>query len=133
MSGPRTADELEEHLLAEGRRVLRQVAQDRLDQLAAAEQRRATAVVDAAGVAHTRVENGHVRRLATVFGPVTVNRMAYRAPGAMNLCPADGLLNLPVGLRSRRLCARKLPTITRVPPGARCFRKLVSASVNGRW
>lgn len=102
VSGPRTHAELEEHLLAEGRQVLRQVAQDRLDQLAAAEPRRVE-VRDAAGVAHTRVERGHARRLTTVFGPVTVERMAYRAPRARNLYPLDDQLNLPAGLHSHTL------------------------------
>ena len=41
------------------------------------------------------VENGHERTLTTVFGPVQVRRMAYRAPGAGNLYPADAVLNLP--------------------------------------
>jgi hypothetical protein len=34
--------------------------------------------------------------LATVFGQVTVERLAYRASGAANLYPADGVGNLPV-------------------------------------
>jgi uncharacterized protein UPF0236 len=102
VSGPRTADELEEYLLAEGREVLRQVAQDRLDRLAADEQR-GEGVLDAGGVVHTRVERGHTRRLATVFGSVTVERMAYRAPGAANLYPLDDQLNLPAGLHSHTL------------------------------
>ena len=47
VSGPRTADELEGYLLEQGRRVQRQVLQDRLDQLAAAERRATGPVVDA--------------------------------------------------------------------------------------
>ena len=108
VSGPRTADELEGHLLAAGREVTRQVMQDRLDRLAAAERRCAEQVVDTAGVAHTRAERGHGRGLVTVFGPVRVERMAYRAPDARNLYPADERLNLPAGLHShtlRRLAA----------------------------
>ena len=42
-----------------------------------------------------RAETGHQRGLVTVFGEVTVTRMAYRAPGAANLHPADAQLNLP--------------------------------------
>ncbi|MGH3500403.1 MAG: ISKra4 family transposase [Nocardioidaceae bacterium] len=108
VSGPRTADALEGFLLDQGRQVLRQVLRDRLDQLAAAERRAAEPVVDAEGGVHARVERGHTRGLATVFGPVRVERMAYRAPGAVNLYPADGALNLPGGLHShtlRRLAA----------------------------
>jgi hypothetical protein len=108
VSGPRTADELEGYLQEQGRQVQRQVLQDRLDQLAAAECRATEPVADAGGAAHTRVERGHARGLATVFGPVRVERMAYRAPGAVNLYPADEALNLPAGLHShtlRRLAA----------------------------
>jgi hypothetical protein len=46
-------------------------------------------------VARTRAETGHTRPLATVFGQVTVTRIAYRAPGAPNVHPADAALNLP--------------------------------------
>jgi hypothetical protein len=65
-------------------------------------------VIDAEQVAHTRVEGGHQRGLATVFGQVTVSRMGYRRPGARNLYPADAVLNLPAGVHSlglRRLAA----------------------------
>ena len=44
--------------------------------------------------------------LGTVFGKVTVSRMAYRAPGRGNLHPADAALNLPVERHSHGL--RKL-------------------------
>lgn len=112
VSGLRTADELEGYLLEQGRRVQRQVLQDRLDQLAAAERRATEPVVDARGGVHTRVERGHARGLATVFGPVRVERMAYRAPGAANLCPADEALNLPGGLHSHTL--RRLAVVEAV-------------------
>jgi hypothetical protein len=61
------------------------------------------------GVARTRVEKGHQRQLAGVFGSVTVTRMAYRAPEAANLYLADGLLNLPEEKHSHGL--RKLAAI----------------------
>jgi hypothetical protein len=60
------------------------------------------------GIARTRAETGHRRQLGTVFGEVTVTRMAYRAPGAANLYPADAALNLPEEKHShglRRLAA----------------------------
>jgi hypothetical protein len=84
-----------------------QLHQDQLDLLAVREQRRQQ-VADAKQVTHTRVERDHLRGLATVFGQVTVPRMAYRALGARNLYPADAALNLPAGLYSyglRRLVA----------------------------
>jgi len=66
-------------------------------------------VADDAGVRRGRVEAGHARALATVFGEVRVGRLAYRAPGQANLHPAGGLLNLPTGKHSRRL--RRLAAI----------------------
>jgi hypothetical protein len=65
-------------------------------------------VTGADGVARTRVQKDHQRKLSTVFGEVTVTRMAYRAPGTANLYPADGTLNLPEEKHShglRRLAA----------------------------
>jgi hypothetical protein len=50
--------------------------------------------------------------LETVFGTVSVERLAYRARGAGNLHPADTALNLPVERHShglRRLCALESP------------------------
>jgi hypothetical protein len=42
-------------------------------------------VADAAGVEHPYAESGHTRSLATVFGQVSVARIAYRIPGSANL------------------------------------------------
>ncbi|HEX4254198.1 MAG TPA: ISKra4 family transposase [Streptosporangiaceae bacterium] len=100
--------ELEEQLGARGRELLRQLHQDHLDLRAAREQRREK-VTGADGVARTRAEHGHRRGLVTVFGEVTVTRMAYRAPGAANLHPADAALNLPEEKHSHGL--RKLAAI----------------------
>ena len=55
------------------------------------------------GVVRTRVERGHARGLTTVFGPITVERMAYRAPGAVNLHPADADWNTAGGAHSHGL------------------------------
>ena len=100
--------ELESRLAAEGRELLRVLMQDRLD-LGAAREQRADEVVDAAGVARGAVEPDHRRPLDSVFGKVTVGRLAYRARGEQNLYPTDGLLNLPVEERAshgvRRLVA----------------------------
>ena len=54
------------------------------------------------------VEAGHGRALDTVFGEVTVERLAYRRRGEANLHPADASLNLPEEKHShglRRLSA----------------------------
>ena len=53
------------------------------------------------GVTRTRMEAGHGRLLATLFGTVTVTRCAWRMPGAGNWCPADAALSLPAGRRAR--------------------------------
>jgi hypothetical protein len=61
------------------------------------------------GIARTRAESGHQRQLATVFGRVTVTRIAYRAPGAANVHLVDAELNLPEEKHSHGL--RKLVAI----------------------
>ena len=102
-----THADLEDRLAAPGRELLRSLAQDHLDLRAEREQTR-TGVVDAGGLARTRVESGHGRTLRTVCGPVQVWRKAYRAPGVENLYPADAVLNMPGGKHSqglRRLAA----------------------------
>jgi len=98
-----THAELEERLGARGRELLRRMFQGQLELRALHEQRRDD-VTGADGIARTRAEKGHSRPLATVFGQVTVTRMAYRAPGAPNVHPADAELNLP-GESSRTGCA----------------------------
>jgi hypothetical protein len=103
-----THAELEEQLDERGRDLLRRLHQDHLDLRAAREQRREK-VTGSDEVARTRVEPGHRRRLVTVFGEVTVTRMAYRAPGAANLHPADAELNLPEEKHSHGL--RKLAAV----------------------
>ena len=64
------------------------------------------AVHDAESVCHTAVEAGHVRQLETIFGEVSVTRLAYRAKRSENLYLQDAALNLPTerhshGLRER--------------------------------
>jgi phage terminase small subunit len=73
-----THAELEEQVDARGRELLRRMYQDHLDLRAACEQR-LQKVTGADGVARIRAETGHTRPLATVFGQVTVTRIAYRA------------------------------------------------------
>jgi hypothetical protein len=101
-----THAELEDGLATDGRELLRLLLQDHLD-LRAREEARAEEVVDVAGVARTTTEASH-RQLATVFGQVTVGRLAYRRTGHANLHPADAVLNLPAERHShglRRLAA----------------------------
>jgi hypothetical protein len=94
-----TACELEDLLGERGREVQRQLLQDHLDLRAAREEQAAgrghLAATGADGITRTRVETGHHRQLATLFGMVQVTRCAWRRPGAPNLCPADAALSLP--------------------------------------
>jgi hypothetical protein len=103
LAGPEAAGldhaAVEEELAARGREVQRLLLQDHLDARAAAEPRLAR-VAGPDGVARTRAERRHARPLASVFGPVTVTRIAYRAPGVLNVHPADGQLNMPPGRHS---------------------------------
>jgi hypothetical protein len=106
-SGSLTHAELEDALAERGRELLAGLMQDHLD-VRAARERRLGEVIDAEGVARTRVERGHARGLSTVFGEVAVTRLAYRGPYASNLYPADAALNLPAEKHShglRRLAA----------------------------
>jgi hypothetical protein len=100
-----THSELEEQLGSRGRELTRTLLQDHLELRAVREQRRGQ-VTGADGVTRTRAGAGHTRPLATVFGEVTVSRIAYRTPGAPNLHPADAALNLPEEKHSHGL--RKL-------------------------
>jgi hypothetical protein len=73
---------------------------------------RLESVVGDEGVARGQVESGHGRALETVFGTVSVQRLAYRAPGLGNLHPADAGLNLPLERHShglRKLVALEAP------------------------
>jgi hypothetical protein len=99
--------ELEDELDRRGRELLRQMLQAQLD-LRAVRERRADQVIDADGVRHGAVETGHTRPLQTIFGGVSVTRLAYRHRGHANLYPSDAQLNLPAEQHShglRRLAA----------------------------
>jgi len=96
---------LEEQLEARGREIQRRLLQDHLDLRAAREPRREQ-VTGPDGICRTRAEARHTRPLASVFGPVTVTRIAYRAASARNVHPADAALNLPPGKHSHGLSGR---------------------------
>ncbi len=100
--------ELEERLDRDGRELLRRLLDDHLALRAVREQRLERVVGDE-GAARGRVETGHARILETVFGAVSVKRLAYRAPGLGNLHPADAALNLPAERHSHGL--RKLTAL----------------------
>lgn len=106
LAGPEAAGldhrAIEEELSARGRGLQRLLFQDHLDARAAAEPRLAQ-VNGPDQIIRARAERGHARQLASVFGPVTVTRIAYRAPGAPNVHLADGQLNMPAGKHSHGL------------------------------
>ena len=102
---------LEERIGRDGRELLRRLLDDHLA-LRAVREQRLDSVVGDEGVTRGRVESGHTRALETVFGAVSVERLAYRAPGLANLHPADSGLNLPVERHShglRKLAALESP------------------------
>ncbi|MGH3845845.1 MAG: ISKra4 family transposase [Pseudonocardiaceae bacterium] len=106
--GELTHAQLEDQLTERSRELVRSLFQDHLDLRASRERRLPEGALGADDVGRARAEKGHQRDLATVFGTVTVTRIAYRAPGAANLYPADAALNLPEGKHShglRRLAA----------------------------
>lgn len=113
--------DLEEGLTGQGRELQRLLLQDHLDLRAAREQRRQD-VTGPDQVARTRAEHGHARLLSTVFGQVTVRRIAYRAPGAPNVHPADAALNLPPGRHSHGLSMMIALAAAVMSFGAACGR-----------
>ena len=104
--------ELEERLDRDGRELAAAAAWMIIWRCGQLREQRLEEVSGDEGVLRGRVETGHVRALETVFGTVTVERLAYRAPGVGNLHPADAALNLPVERHShglRKLAALEAP------------------------
>jgi hypothetical protein len=103
-----THAELEEHLDAAGRELLRLLLQDHLDLRAAREEEQVRAgarpvAVGPEGRVRPWRETGHERWLASMFGLVRVTRIAHRGPGMGNVHPADEELSLPAGRHSMGL------------------------------
>jgi hypothetical protein len=102
-AGTVSLGEAEEELRIRGRDLMRATLQAVVDAASAATERVPGGVAGPGGVARTRVEDGHVRTVATVFGRISVDRLAYRAPGVSNVHPLDAVLDLPEGLYSSGL------------------------------
>ncbi|MFE3003410.1 ISKra4 family transposase [Nocardia sp. NPDC059246] len=126
-----THAQLEDLLTDRSRELMRQLLQDHLDLRAAREETGVAARMRRGEhpAGRTRVEYGHHRMLATVFGPVTVRRTALRAPDEPNIYPADAVLSLPRtrhshGLRRRAVeeAVRSSYDITHAVITARCGR-----------
>jgi hypothetical protein len=92
-----TLDAMEQLVVVQGRELLRAVLQHGLDARAAAGPRLAQ-VTGSDGIARRRAERGHSRVMVTRLGPVTVQRIAYRARarGVPALFPQDAVLSLPL-------------------------------------
>ena len=106
-AGALTACELEELIDEESRTAVRQLLQDHYDLRALREEQQArkhpAQVAGTDGITRTRLETGHRRLLATLFGTVTVTRCAWRKPGAPDYLPADAALSMPAGRHSHTL------------------------------
>jgi hypothetical protein len=123
LAGPESAvldhAAIEEELAARGREIQRLLFQDHLDARAAAEPRLAQ-VAGPDGVCRRRAELGHTRLLASVFGPVVVSRIAYRAPGTPNVHLLDEQLSLPAGKHSQGLAKIAAAAAARGSLGLAC-------------
>lgn len=93
----------EEQVRIRGRDLLRDVLQVVVDAAGAGQERVPGGVEGPDGVRRPRVEDGHARTVVTVFGRISVDRLAYRAPGVRNVHPLDAVLDLPAGLYSAGL------------------------------
>jgi hypothetical protein len=102
-----TACELEELIDEESRKAVLQLLQDHYDLRALREEQQArerrAPAAGTDGITRTRLETGHARHLATLFGTVTVTRCAWRKPGAPDCLPADAALSMPAGRHSHTL------------------------------
>jgi hypothetical protein len=102
-----TACELEELIDEESRKAVLQLLQDHYDLRALREEQQArmhpAPVTGTDGITRTRLETGHARHLATLFGTVTVTRCAWRKSGVPDYLPADAALSLPAGRHSHTL------------------------------
>ncbi len=83
---------LEHHLATEGRELLRQLLQAHIAARGGGDI--GTSMVGADGVrrSHKRLRP---RTILTLFGPITIQRMAYSMPQVASLFPLDAMLNLP--------------------------------------
>ena len=104
--------DLETLIECEGRELLRRLLQDHLSLRAKHEQEfgLTLAVVGAEDEECVHKRSGTSRRLMSIFGPVSVQRIQYGGRGIGSLHPVDAELNLPAEMYShgvRRRVAEK--------------------------
>lgn len=90
--------EVEDFVEERLKEVKRRLMQGHLDQRSAEEE--AVPVVGADGVKRTHRRTTDPVQLMTIFGLVTLTRIAMSAPGKSSLMPLDAALNMPPGLYS---------------------------------
>jgi hypothetical protein len=90
-----THGQLERELSPRMREVTRVLFQDHLDLREVREARVAAPVADHEGISRNRIERHRRTGLDTVFGPVSVHRIAYRGDYVHDLHLLDAHLNLP--------------------------------------
>lgn len=100
-----THGELERELSVRMREVTRTLFQDHLT-LRERDEQRAAQVVDGEGIGRNRIERHRTAALDTIFGPVTVMRIAYRGDYVGDLHLMDAELNLQDGKHSHGLAYR---------------------------
>jgi hypothetical protein len=94
--------ELERIMQETGRELQRRLLHAHLE-LRTEREARLPEVVGADGAVRKWAESGRARTLASVFGEVSVERIAYRRRGEADLHPLDAALNLPEGKYSHGL------------------------------
>ena len=83
---------LEQHLVTEGRELLRQLLLAHITARGGGDI--GASVVGADGVRRSH-RRPRPRTMLTVFGPITIHRLAYSMPHVASLFPLDAMLNLP--------------------------------------
>jgi hypothetical protein len=102
-----------EKVLSESGRELQRRLLEATFAVDSAREERLSHVTSAAGIRHGTVEKGHNRGVASIFGPVRAERLAYRNAREANLYPADARWMLPgdpYSLGMRALVAFHLAT-----------------------
>jgi hypothetical protein len=89
----RSESDVERHLTACARELMRQLLQAHVSLRAQAEP--VAPVIGADGKIRTHLRRSEVRRLETTFGTIAVSRTAYSGRGATSLFPVDADLHLP--------------------------------------